>query len=126
MNPRRTLQATFWSMIVLQTLGSVDLPGVPSKGSPLGGAGTRKMPAPRAFVAVVVLWGILNLVAETGAGKAAARLSVLVLLTGAVLGPFGARAVGVLEGVSQRFAITPPAPSSSSSSPAPTSPGGTV
>jgi hypothetical protein len=68
------------------------------------------------YVAVVVLWGILNLMAETGLGRAAARFSYLVLLTGAVLGPFGARAVGFLEAVSQRFAIAPPAPASSSSS----------
>lgn len=107
MNPARTIQATFWTMVVLQTVGSVDLPGRPGPGSPLGGAGTRKLPAPRAYVAVLVLWSIFNLAAETGLGVVAARLSVLVVLVGSVVGPFGQKAVSFLEGVSQHFAIAP-------------------
>lgn len=126
MSPRRVLQVTFWLAVVLQTIGSVDLPGVPSKSSPLGGAGTRKMPAPRAYVAIVVLWSILGLVAELGSstGKLAARLSLVTLLVGAVVGPFGSKAIGLLETVSSRFAIAPPAPGSTSSPAAPSTSGG--
>jgi hypothetical protein len=98
-------------MILVQTIGAVDLPGKASATSPLGGAGTRKMPSPRVYVPIVVLWGILGLVAETGAeqSRLASKLSLLVLLTGALLGPFGTTAIKFLNTVSTNFAIPAPA-----------------
>lgn len=82
-----------WLMIILQTIGSFDMPG----------SGARKMPAPRAYAAIAALWVILGMMAETGAGKMAARLSMLLVLAGAVIGPFGQRAVGLLSTISTRF-----------------------
>lgn len=119
MNDRRLLSSTFWAMLILQTVGSVDLPGL----------GPRKMPAPRQYVAIVVLWGILNMIADAGPSYArfASRLSVLVALTGAVAGPFGSRAVGLLQWLSQTFTLAPatatPGGGASLSVPPPTSQG---
>lgn len=99
MNDRRLLSATFWAMVIVQTIGSVDLPGY----------GTRKLPSPKQYVAIVVLWGILNLVADAGPSyaKFASKLSALVLLTGAVAGPFGSRAIGFLNLISHAFSLAP-------------------
>lgn len=94
----RSLAASFWTMIFLQTIGSVDMPG----------SGNRKMPAPHMYVSIVVAWAVLALVGDAGADKFARRLGWLMVLTGAVLGPFGARAVGFLRSISQNFAVAPP------------------
>lgn len=104
MSSKRVLDATFWSMVVLNTIGSIDPPG----------SGGRKMPAPRVYVAAVVLWSILGLVAEAGPnqGRVAAKLSYLVLATGALIGPFGKKFLGFLEGVAGNFAVPPPADAS--------------
>lgn len=91
--PTRIIQATWIAMIALQTIGSVD-----SK---------RKLPAPRQYVAIGAVWGILFMLADTGLGKVAARLSLLVLLTASVLGPFGKRFVTLAVGISQLFAVQP-------------------
>lgn len=113
MNDRRLLSSTFWAMVFVQTIASVDLPG----------HGKRKMPSPSRYVAIVVLWGILNLVADAGPGFArlASHLSALVLLTGAVLGPFGQRAVGFLNVVTKYFSLAPATatPAGGASVPAP-------
>lgn len=93
MKPSRTVQGTYLAMVTTQTVGSVD--------------GKHRLPAPKQFVAISVLWGILFLLADTGFGKIAARLSVLVLLTGMVLGPFGQVAIKFLNKVTNEFAITP-------------------
>lgn len=93
MKPTRVIQSTYFAMLTLQTIGSVDA--------------KHKLPAPKQYVALSVLWGILFLVADTGAGRVAARLSMLVLLTATVLGPFGKRLVQFLDTVANRFAIQP-------------------
>jgi len=80
-------------MVVLQTFGSVDA--------------QRKLPAPRQYVAIGAVWGILFLLADTGLGRLAARLSLLMLLTASVLGPFGKRFVGIATAIAQQFAIKP-------------------
>lgn len=88
-----------WAMVGVQTIGSVDLPG----------HGDRKLPAPKQYVAIVVLWGLLGFVADlsAGAARAASALSVLLLLTGMVLGPFGKRFVSFISGVSSLFPVAP-------------------
>lgn len=99
--------------MTFQTIGSVD--------------GQHKLPAPKQYVAISVLWGILFLLADTGFGKLAARLSMLVLLTATVLGPFGAKVVGFLNTISDKFAVPPAAPGTPGAGPgaapyAPTAP----
>ena len=110
MGSKKVLHTTFWAMVVLNTIGSIDPPG----------SGGRKMPAPRVYVAAVVLWSILGLVAEAGSNQArlAARLSYLVLATGALIGPFGKKLLGFLEGIATNFAVAPSAEASG----APTTP----
>jgi hypothetical protein len=101
MNPDKTIQSTLWLMVIVQTIGSVDLPGF----------GNRKLPAPKQYVAIVVLWSIFGFVADisASAGRVVAQLSVLTLLTGMIIGPFGKRFTNLLSGVSALFpAATPP------------------
>lgn len=93
--PARTLQATWLAMLAIQSIGSIDA--------------QRKLPSPKQYVAIATLWGILFLMADTGAARLAARLSMLVLLTGTVIGPFGKRFIGFLNTVSKSFAVAPPA-----------------
>jgi hypothetical protein len=109
MNGRKTLAVTFWAMIVVQAIGTVDF-------NPRGdGQRVRKLPAPRNFVAAVVLWSLLGLFAELGPGQArvAGRLSSLVVVTavfvglhspGTPSGTPGERLIGFFEAVSRAFA----------------------
>lgn len=92
-----SLQASFWVMVLLQTIGSVDAPG----------RGPRKMPAPRAYAAVIVTWGILQLVADMGgerAGRAAKAMAWVIVLVGMVLGPFGSALTNLLNSVANNVA----------------------
>lgn len=120
MNPARTISATFWAMAIVQTIGSTDI----------FTAGPRKMPAPKQYVAIGTLWSILHLLEGGRYGRLAAQLSVLVLLTGAVVGPFGAQGLAFLRFVGARFSLAPASPGGgptdtpSGSSPG-NSPGGT-
>lgn len=93
MKPSRLIMSTFFTMIFVQTVGTVD--------------SQNRLPAPRQFVAISVLWGILFLMAGTSAAKIAARLSALIVLTGMVLGPFGKVAIGFLNTVTEKFAVNP-------------------
>lgn len=88
-NPLRTILATFHAMLAVQTIGSVD--------------GEHKLPAPKQYVAHSIVWGALFLAAEMGFGRLAARLSVLILLTATVVGPFGARLIAFLGMIANRF-----------------------
>ncbi len=99
MNRKKQLAVTLMGALAVQTIGAVS----PGQG--------RYLPSPRSYVAIYTLWGILGLLAELGerAGQWAARLSMLVLLTGAVLGPFGTKANSFLELIGRKFAIEPPA-----------------
>lgn len=86
-----SLQASFWTMMALQTIGSIDMPG----------AGERKMPSPRSYLAVIVMWAILQLFADTGGsrGRLASSLGWLTVLTGMVVGPFGTQVSKLFTGV---------------------------
>lgn len=89
MNDDQSLQASFWLMVLLQTMGSVDMPG----------RGERKMPAPRAYLATIVIWSILQVAADAGYGRAAKASAWLVVLAGLVFGPFGTKLVNLFTGV---------------------------
>lgn len=90
-----SLQTSFWTMILVQTIGSVDMPG----------RGPRKMPAPRQYVAILVTWLVLQLIAGLGAGAARATAAIgwLLVLTGLILGPFGRQVINLFTVVSQQF-----------------------
>lgn len=107
MTPARTISATFWAMAIVQTIGSADI----------FTRGPRKLPAPKQYVAIGTLWSILHLLEGGRYGRLAAQLSVLVLLVGAVLGPFGAQALAFLAYVSERFSLAPANPAGASASP---------
>lgn len=97
MSDERSVTAAMWLMLVLQTIGSVDMPG----------RGPRKMPAPRSYVAIVVAFAILELAADAGFGRAAKSMAWVMVLAGAVLGPFGQTATGFLSTIARQFAVTP-------------------
>lgn len=84
-------------MIILQTIGSVDMPG----------RGPRKMPSPRSYGAIIVAWGVLQLVADAGgerAGRAAKSVGWVIVLTGMVLGPFGKVVMNLFTSVANSVA----------------------
>jgi hypothetical protein len=91
-----SLQTSFWLMVMLQTIGSIDMPG----------RGARKMPAPRQYVAILTAWLVLQLIAgiSAGAERAAAAVGWALVLTGAVAGPFGSRAVNFMSTIATQFA----------------------
>lgn len=93
MKPSRVILGTFLVMIVTQTYNAID--------------GQHRLPAPRKFVAISVVWGILYLLVDLGLGKIAARLSILIMLTGLVVGPFGTLIIRFLNTVTNQFAIPP-------------------
>lgn len=100
MDDDRSIATALWTMIVIQTIGSVDLPG----------RGARKMPSPRAYVIIIVAMGTLQLMAEAGATKAAKALAWSAVVAGVVLGPFGARILNFINTVSSTFGVTPTPP----------------
>lgn len=83
MDYNNSLQASFWFMVLLQTIGSVDMPG----------SGPRKMPSPRSYLAIIIVWAVLQLLADTGKGRdrAASVAGWVIILAGAVSGPFGSK-----------------------------------
>lgn len=99
MNYEQSLQTSFWTMILVQTIGSVDMPG----------RGPRKMPAPRQYIAILLTWLVLQLASSVSAGAARATAAIgwLLVLVGLVLGPFGKQVVNLFTTVSQQFAPTP-------------------
>jgi hypothetical protein len=105
-SPERTISSTFWAMMIVQTIGSADI----------FTAGPRKLPAPKQYVAIGVLWSVFHLLAAGPLGRLAASLSVLVVLTGAVLGPFGPAAVAFLAHIASRFSLAPASPDGGASS----------
>jgi hypothetical protein len=104
-NPERTLSSTFWAMVLVQVVGSTDI----------FTPGPRKLPAPKQFVAIGVLWSIFHMAEGTRLARPAAALSALVLLTAMVLGPFGPQFLGFLAYVGQRFSLAPATPAGGAS-----------
>lgn len=91
-----SLQTSFVVMILVQTIGSVDMPG----------RGPRKMPAPRQYIAILITWLVLQLIAgiSAGAARATAAIGWVLVLTGLVVGPFGKQVINLFTVISQRFA----------------------
>ena len=92
------MSAAFWVMVALQSMGSVDMPG----------SGPRKMPAPRSYVAIIVLFSTLHLVADAGAERAAGAMAWVTVLVGIVKGPFGDKLSNFFNTVADNFGIQPP------------------
>lgn len=90
----KSLAASFVAMLFVDTLGGVDPFGKHSKVPSF-------LPSPRHYLATFLLWGLLGLVAGFGpnAARLAGRIGLVVLITAAVVGPFGKRAVGFIETV---------------------------
>jgi flagellar biosynthesis protein FliR len=101
-----SLQTSFWTMILVQTMGSIDMPG----------SGPRKMPAPRQYVAILLTWLVLQLIAgiNASAQRATAALGWLLVLTGLVIGPFGKQVINLFTIVGQRWGNFPASPTASS------------
>lgn len=106
MSDDQSLNAALWVMIIVQTIGAVDMPG----------KGARKMPAPRAYVIILVAMGILQLIADAGYLRAAKAMAWVTVAVAAVLGPFGPRFVGFLNTVATNFSNSP-APLSGTNTP---------
>jgi hypothetical protein len=96
----KRLAATHAAALAVQTVGALD---------PFG-KGKVALPSPRVYVAIFVLWSLLGLVAQGSErlARAAANLSVLVLLTAAVMGPFGAKLTGFLQFSARNFPAQEP------------------
>jgi hypothetical protein len=93
-----SLDTSFWTMILLQTIGSVDpMPGTTS--SKIPGAKTRKMPSPRSFVTTIVAWSVLQLAANAGYEDGAAKFGWLMVLANLVLGPGGKRIAKLFQSI---------------------------
>ena len=92
-----SLSASFWVMVIVQTIGAVDMPG----------SGPRKMPAPRQYVPVIIVWSGLQLFADTGRERAAGAAGWVMVLVGMVLGPFGNKLIGLLKAVANQFGVAP-------------------
>lgn len=105
MNPD-SLQTSFWVMVLVQTIGSVDMPG----------RGARKMPAPRQYVAILVAWLILELFSGIGENtkRAATSIGWALVLAGLVVGPFGQRLSGFLQTIAHNFPAVPSSNASAS------------
>lgn len=111
MNARRVLQGTFWATIFIQTLGAIDI-------GPKAKEPKRKMPSPKEYVAIIVVWTILGWVAQLSdnVAKAAATLSGLLLLTTLFYNSVkpdrftvaGSRLVNFFNKISDTFGIQPP------------------
>lgn len=89
-----SLNASFWVMVLLQTIGSVD---------PVPGTGKRKMPAPRAYVTTIIAWGVLQIGADAGYEDGAAKFGWLMVLASMVLGPFGKQVVKLINWVVKNY-----------------------
>jgi hypothetical protein len=89
-----SLNASFWVMILMQTLGSVD---------PMPGMGPRKMPSPKAYITTIFAWGGLQVASDAGYEDGAAKFGWLMVLAALVLGPFGKRVISLLKWVSMTY-----------------------
>ncbi len=95
---QKTLGAPLTASLFVQTVGAID---------PRGGAVT--LPSPAQYVATWVVWGVLGLVAGLGdrAARFASQMSVLILTTMVVGGPFGQKAVAFFNSVARLYPTNP-------------------
>lgn len=110
MNEQSQLNASMWLMITVQTIGAIDNPGHGHPGVGRDGKAaqvTRKMPAPKTYVAVAVLWSIFGLITDAGQGKAAVAMAWITTLTAMVIGPFGSVGTKFLKTIADNFYTAP-------------------
>ena len=95
-----SLQTSFWIMVLVQTIGSVDMPG----------RGARKMPSPRQYVAILTAWLVLQFVSgiNASAQRATAAIGWLLVLAGMVIGPFGQRLITLFNTIATNFPAVAP------------------
>lgn len=105
MQDEQSIGAAMWIMVIIQTMTAVDLPG----------RGARKLPAPRAYVPIIVGFGIVQLIADMGFTRAAKALAWITVVSATVLGPFGKMLVSFLDSVA---ALAAPAPAPAATAPA--------
>lgn len=104
MNETSQLNASMWLMVVIQSMTAIDLPG----------HGPRKLPAPKVYVLVIVLWSIFGLMADAGLSKAAAAMSWVTVLTATVvgqaghIGAAGTTLINFLNDIPKIFGTQPP------------------
>ncbi len=96
MNYNNSLQTSQWVMFFLQTISAIDLPG----------NGPRKLPAPKAYVAIIAVWSGLDILADTGRARAASIVGWVLVLTSLVVGPNGTVAVAFLRDIAKLYPIT--------------------
>lgn len=112
MQPETSLNASFWVMIGLQTLGSVD----PKNGP-------RKLPSPKNYVAALIVWAGLELLADTRYARGAAVAGWVMVLTSLVVGPSGQKLTDFFTNVANQYSGTAIATGSANTTPPP---GGTT
>ena len=71
MSNYRSIQASMWLMILLQTVGAIDPPG----------KGPRKLPAPRNYIAIIVVWATLFLADDADHGREASAVGWVLVAT---------------------------------------------
>lgn|SRR5487761_682197 len=98
MNPDNSLQASMWLLILIQTIGAIDLPTEANKGKKL-----RKLPAPRVYVAVVITWAVLRLIADAGQERAAAVMGWVMVVAAMVVGPAGTTLINFFNSIANNF-----------------------
>ena len=86
-----------WIMIVVQTINGLDMPG----------HGPRKLPAPKMYVAIVVLWSIFGLIADAGQGRAAKVMAWAAVVTAMVIGNAGNTITGFLKTIALNYGAGP-------------------
>lgn len=93
----KLLATTLVAALAVETIGAVD---------PFG-PGKVYLPAPRRYLATWLLWFVLGLASATGAAgtRLAGHLSLLVLLTMVVIGPFGRKVIGFLDSAGRFFPV---------------------
>lgn len=98
MDDEKSVEVALWILLLVQTIGSVDLPG----------RGPRKMPAPRSYLIILVGMGVLLTMADAGYGKAAKAMAWVTVLVATIIGPFGQKLISFFNGVA---GLAPKAPS---------------
>lgn len=94
-DPQTSLDASFWVMILLQTLGSVDVK-----------SGPRKMPSPKVYVTALIVWAGLKMAADTRFARGAAVAGWVIVLTALVLGPSGSKLMSFFTTVANTYGVS--------------------
>lgn len=61
------------------------------------GRGERKLPAPRAYIAIIALFATLHLISDAGMERGASVAAWVTVLVGMIRGPFGNKLTGLIN-----------------------------